>query len=770
MTSLLTIELEGNPTVDKEGPFLVNFSGHEQISRLFSYQLEILWRNDNAGPSDMIGKKVSVGVARGDDDRWFSGYINRFAAAGSRGNYRVYRATMVPWLWFLTQTSDCKIFDRGDHSKDPTAEDVLRLVFDDQKYPNTRKVSFDLQGPHRKLEYCVQYRETDFNFVSRIMEQYGFYYFFKHSKTDHELVISNHAGGYGDCEEKKVDYPLDSTGFHKTDHITSWEHGYEFVPGKFAHTDYSFKDPASNLLRDVSNDEGVKSPGNQGSEIFDYPGEFYESGDGDNEAEIRMQEEEAGHNVVQSASTCKTFTPGCKFTLEGHHYDSENGEYVISSIHHSASDPGRHLTGNKADLTPSYTNTFSCLPSSVIFRPPRVTPKPVISGIQTAVVVGPKGEEIHTDKYGRVKVHFHWDRKNRPKRDDTVSCWIRVSHSVAGKKWGFMAIPRIGQEVVVEFIEGDPDRPLITGSVYNNDQMPHYSLPDEQTKTYVKTNSSKGGEGHNEIMFDDRAESEQVYVHAQKNMDVRVRNDSKERIYGNRHQVIGWQDDETGNKGGSQHEMVWQDKTLNTKRHHIEHIEGNWQFLIGAGEEPEGGNLAAIIEKQIQIAIGSNGLSVINEGSQRGEVQGDISSIVGGDQKEDIVGSLSLNLGGDQKMQLGGGYSLSAGGDLNEKIGGSGAIEAGQDIHIKAGMNMVLEAGMMLTLKVGGNFITLGPAGVDIMGTLVNINTAGSPGSGPGAQPQSPDAPEPPDTDVPEADPKTPSQALTSKTGMKSAP
>lgn len=768
-TNLLTLKIDGHPTVDKEGPFLVSFSGHEEISRLYSYQLEILWRNDKVGPADMIGKKVAVLVARGETERWFHGHINRFSAAGSRSNYRVYRATMVPWLWFLTQTSDCKIFDRGENKTDPTPEDVLKLVFDSQSFPQQREFDTQIKGPQRKLEYCVQYRETDYNFAARLMEQYGFFYYFEHAEEQHKLVIGNHNGAYFDCPESTVKFPGDATSVHIEDHVTSWEHQYEFVPGAYTHADYSFKDPSANLTRTTKNDDAINSPGNEGAEIFDYPGEFYEGDAGDTEADIRIQEEEVAHNVVQAASTCKTFSPGGKFTLDGHHYSDEDGEYLITSIYHSASDPGAHLTGG-SPTPPSYTNTFTCIPAATTFRPARITPKPVVSGIQTATVVGPEGEEIHTDKYGRVKVHFHWDREGRPKKDDSVSCWIRVSHSVAGKKWGFMAIPRIGQEVVVEFLEGDPDRPLITGSVYNQEQMPHYELPAEQTKTYVKTNSSKGGEGHNEIMFDDRKDSEQLYLHAQKNMDVRVRNDSKERIYGNRHQIIGWQDEESGQKGGSQHEMVWQDKTLNVKRHHLEHIEGNWQIMIGAGEEPSGGNLAAVIEKQIQIAIGSNGLSVINEGDKREEVQGATNSTVGGDQKEDIGGSLSLNLGGDQKANVGGGYSLNVGGNLDQKMGGSVAIEGGQDVHVKAGMNMVLEAGMMLTLKVGGNFITIGPAGVDIMGTMVNINTAGSPGSGPGAQPQSPDAPDPPDTDVPEADPQTPTQALTSKNGMVSAP
>jgi type VI secretion system secreted protein VgrG len=378
----------------------------------------------------------------------------------------------------------------------------------------------------------------------------------------------------------------------------------------------------------------------------------------------------------------------------------------------------------------TYTNTFTCVPASVPYRPARITPKPVVSGIQTAVVVGPKGEEIHTDKYGRVKVHFHWDREGRKKKDDTISIWIRTAHNIAGNKWGFMAIPRIGQEVVVEFIEGDPDRPIITGCVYNADQMPHYDLPAEKTKTYIKTNSSKGGKGHNEIMFEDKADDERLYLHAQKNMDVRVLNDSKERIYGNRHQIIGWEKD--GKKGGDQREMVWQDKHLKIKRNQIEHIEGNMELLIGKGEADDGGNLDIYIEKQ---------------------------------KTETIGGGFDLNVQGDLKEKVGGAHGLTVGGNLHQKVGGDFAVESGpaNEIHLKAGMKVIIEAGMQVSLKGPGGFINIGPSGVDIQGILVNINSGGSAGSGSGCSPASP-------KDAKEAAPTEPDQAHNSKSGMKSAP
>jgi type VI secretion system secreted protein VgrG len=364
----------------------------------------------------------------------------------------------------------------------------------------------------------------------------------------------------------------------------------------------------------------------------------------------------------------------------------------------------------------------------VQFRPARQTSNPFLASIQTAVVVGPAGEEIYTDEYGRVKVQFHWDREG--KRDQNTSCWIRCQQNVAGKSWGFMALPRVGQEVVVDFIEGDPDRPLITGCVYNGEQMPHYKLPDEKSKTYIKTNSTKGGEGHNELMFEDKAKEERVYIHAQKDMDVRVLNDSKERIFGNRHQIIGWEKD--GKKGGDQRELIYEDKHLNVKRHQFDHIEGNLQMLVGEGDAKEGGNLDLVIEKQ---------------------------------KSEHVKGDSHLIVNGKYNQKIDGGLSATIGGDLHAKVSGNIAQEAGAmgEIHLKAGMKIIIEAGMQLSLVGPGGFIDIGPSGVTIQGIMVNINSGGSKGSGKGCKPEKA-------KEAKKAAPAKPEIAHNSTSGSKSSP
>jgi type VI secretion system secreted protein VgrG len=698
---------------------LTGFRGREEISRLFRFDLELISDDAGINAPAIVGKNVSFSVADDDDQRrFFNGHVSRFVAGDEDVHgRRYYRAEVVPWLWFLTRTSDLRIFQHQ------TVPQIIETIFGDLGFSD---YELNLSGHHPEREYCVQYRETDFNFVSRLMEEEGIFYFFRHENGKHTLVLADSTSVYAACDDGEVDFPHDFAGIAITDHLTSWEHRFEFRTGKWAQQDYNFETPSTSLMTNA----GSVMPIDDASkyEVYDYPGLYGQTSDGKPLTENRMEEDEVDYDVVAASSTCRSFSPGLTFTVGRHRSSVEEGKsFLITSIHHVAEEPLAYETGSGgSDQT--YTNSFLCIPDAVIFRPARLTPKPVVQGIQTAVVVGPGGQEIYCDKYGRVKVQFHWDREGR--KDENSSCWIRTAHNVAGKQWGFQAVPRIGQEVVVDFLEGDPDRPLIVGSVYNAEQMPHYTLPDHQTRTYIKTNSSLGGDGYNELMFEDKNDDERVYIHAQKNMDTRVRNDSKSRIFGNRHQIIGWEKD--GNKGGDQRERVYQDKHLNIKRNHVEHIEGHMQLRIGHGEADDGGNLDIVLEQN---------------------------------RKEKVGGDSHLIIDGDHSEKVGGDYSQEIGGDLAQKVGGNVAAEAGSmgDIHLKAGMNVVIEAGMQLTLKGPGGFITIDPAGVTVQGMLVKINSGGSAGSGKGCSPKSPQDPE-------EAQPADPAMAFDSKTGFKSAP
>jgi len=334
-------------------------------------------------------------------------------------------------------------------------------------------------------------------------------------------------------------------------------------------------------------------------------------------------------------------------------------------------------------------------------------------------VVGPKGEEIYTDEYGRVKVQFHWDRYG--KYDDKSSCWIRVAHNWSGKKWGFLYLPRLGQEVVVTFLEGDPDQPLIVGSVYNKDQAQHYVLPGEKTKSYIKSNSSKGGAGYNEFRFEDKAGEEQIFMHGQKDLDVRIQNDAREWIIHERHLIVG-----SDKKPADQREMVFKDKHLKIKKNQEEHIGGDMKFMVGGIDGP--GNQDIVIKK---------------------------------DKKELIEGETHYHSKKNRNEKVDLTQSLTVGKDQQEKVNMNHALDAGMDIHLKAGMNIVLEGGLSATLKGPGGFININPGGVFIQGTMVYINSGGKATTGKGSNPTAPQDAQP-------AAPIEADEADDSKTGQKS--
>jgi type VI secretion system secreted protein VgrG len=497
---------------------LTAFTGREAMSQLFSYQLELFSEQNNIDPTQIVGKGVTWCIQRvREEPRYFNGFVSRFSAGGRQlQNVRSYRAEIVPWLWFLTRTADCRIF------QNKTAPDIIKAVFDGFGFSDYK---LQLRNTYPQREYCVQYRETAFNFVSRLMEQEGIFYFFQHDQGKHTLILADQKSAYQDCPESQVDF---SSGSRASNHIMSWEHQYEFRSGKWAQTDYNFETPSTNLLS--STNTVLTVPGMTKFELFDYPGVYGVKSQGDARSKLYMEAEEATYEIVKGESQCCTFTPGGKFTLASHEINSEAGKsYVVASIQHSAEDYS-HLDSERGS---QYKNQFTCIPAAVPFRPARVTHKPVVPGAQTAVVVGPKGEEIYTDKYGRVKVQFFWDRVG--KKDENSSCWVRVAEAWAGKNWGVIFNPRIGQEVVVEFLDGDPDRPLITGRVYNAEQMPPYALPTNQTQSVIKTRSSKEGgtDNFNELRFEDKKDSEDILFHAEKDFHRVVENDDDLKVGNN---------------------------------------------------------------------------------------------------------------------------------------------------------------------------------------------------------------------------------------------
>lgn len=694
----------------KDVLLLQELTGYEGISRLFSYELDLLaFDNDSIAFEDIVGQKVTITLHLPDGTpRYINGYVSRFTQGETDDRlFTHYHAQVVPWLWFLTRQADCRIF------QNLAVNDIISQVFNLFDFKDFR---LSLQGSYPQLEYCVQYRETSFNFVSRLMEEFGIFYYFDHTtEGKHTLVLSDQSSTLPDCPSSPVSYDTQVGGLEDPEVINNWHVGQEVRTGKYTVTDYNFTTPSTSLL---ANDPTVVNlPASQDLELFDYPGLHTTKDEGDTVAKVRMQEEEASYMVVSAAGTCRGLMSGYSFELQNHYRSDQNTDYVVTEVRHFAS-AGQSYTTAGTQGGETYSNHFTCIPSSVTYRPARVTPKPFVQGPQPALVVGKAGEEIWVDKYGRVIVQFYWDRLGQ--KNENSSCWIRTSQPWAGGNWGAMWIPRIGQEVLVSFLEGDPDRPVITGRVYNADQMPPYTLPDYQTRSTFMSRSSKGGgaSNYNELRFEDLMGKEQIFINAEKDMDLRVENDSREFIGANRHLIV------TTN----QQEQVQADKHLHVQGSHFEKIDTDMSLQIG--------------------------------GNQMEKVTGNKSLSVTGNQSESVTGNVSLSVTGNQSESVTGSSSLAV--TMNKDVTAMAyALKTDTTIHLNAGISAVIEAGVDLTLKVGGSFIDINPAGVFISGPFVFINSGGASGSAPDASPQSPASPDAP------TDPKDPDTADDGSKGTK---
>ncbi len=476
-------------------------SGSERLGRLFEYELTVLSKDFNVELDKLLGEKVVVRLDAFDGrTRYFNGIVSAASREAPVRNYASYHLVLRPWLWLLTRTADCRIF------QDKSAADIVKDIFRDHGFSDFED---QLSATYKSRDYCVQYRETDFNFVSRLMEEEGIYYYFKHNATQHMLVLSD---SYSSHEpqpgyETVPYYPPDVHDRRERDHISVWSSTRTLQAGSYALNDFDFKAPRKNLQASTA----MNRPHAYASyELYDYPGDYLESPDGNDYSRIRLEEVHAEHATLRGEGNVRGLNAGVLFKLSNHPLDQ--GEYLVLSSAFSIEAEQYETTGGGGSHL-IFHCSLSAVQSSVPFRSARITPKPIIQGPQTAIVVTDKeGEEIWTDEYGRVKCQFHWDRERQG------SCWIRTSQIWAGKEWGGIHIPRVGQEVIVEFLEGDPDKPIITGRVYNGTNMPPYPLPENMTQSGIKSRSSKGGtqKHFNEIRFEDKKDKEEVYVHAER--------------------------------------------------------------------------------------------------------------------------------------------------------------------------------------------------------------------------------------------------------------
>jgi type VI secretion system secreted protein VgrG len=694
--------------------------GREGISRLFSFHLDMLaLNNDSITFKDIVGQNVTITIQLPDGaPRYINGYVSRFAQGSTDERYFThYTAEVVPWLWFLTRHADCRIF------QNMAPPDIITQVFGLFSFANFQN---KLAATYATLEYCVQYRETAFNFVSRLMEEFGIFYYFDHStQGQHTLVLADSASALTDCSSSPASFELTTGGLADPSTVSAWHVEQELKTGKYSVTDYNFTTPSTSLL--ANEPTLVSVAPNSGLEIFDYPGLHNTLDEGTTVAKVHMQEEEASYLVATGSGNCRGFMSGYTFALQNHDRADQNNSFLLTEVQHVASVGETYTAGT--ERTEHYSNHFTCIPASVTYRPARLTPKPFVQGPQPALVVGKSGEEIWTDNYGRVKVQFYWDRQGQ--QDENSSCWIRVSHPWAGQGWGAIALPRIGQEVIVDFLEGDPDRPIIMGRVYNAAQMPPYTLPDNQTRSTVQSRSSKGGgtSNYNEIRLEDLAGSEQIFINAEKDMDWRVEKESREFVGANRHLIV------TSN----QQELVQADKHLHVQGKQNEKIEGDMSLQVG-------GN-------QMEATTGNK--SVNTTGDHKEQVGGGMSLSVGGGQMETIARDYSRQVVGSIKEQVANGFSQQVGQSSNVQTGMSYNLTAGMSINLQGGMSINVQAGEGICLTGPGGFVSIGPSGVTIQGIMVLINSGGAPSPASSASPQSPDSPASPDAPADPSDPDT---------------
>ena len=514
----------------KDALVLQRFAGTEKLSYLFEYHLDMVSERSDIKALDMLGTNstVTLELPGGAGQRHFNGYITRFTMLGEvptpafkSGSGFQYQATLSPWLWFLTRTSTSQVFC------EKTYKDIIDQVL--SRWPALKSYRLELEGETEKREFSVQYRETDFNFFSRLIEQAGLYYYFEHENAKHTMVLVNSAGRHQVTPGlERLDYKPET---RDSATVSNWSCSAEIQSGAYAIDDFNPAKPKAALVKVAAME---RAHSNSGFELYDYPGEYTEPAWGAKYAKLRIEELYCRHEIARCRTEQRTVQVGFKFKLVHHPAAAQNREYLVTGHDFVAVN---NLEASSAGTGASFSDDVTVIPATTQFRAARKTPKPSIAGPQTAIVVGPAGEEIHTDPMGRIRVRFHWDRYATG--TDSDSCWLRVSQPIAGKGWGSLHLPRIGHEVVVAFLEGDPDRPIIVGSVSNGDATPPYKLPDHKTRTGLITRTYKGGNDQfNELRFDDKTGQEQVYLQAQRNLDLRVKNDVFEYVGNEAHRVV----------------------------------------------------------------------------------------------------------------------------------------------------------------------------------------------------------------------------------------
>ncbi len=626
--------------------------GSEGISELFRFTLSMRSGKTSLDASQIVGKAVTVTLAIDEGPkRYINGIVTRFVHSGQDVDFAVYQAEVVPKLWLLSLARDRRTFQTKSVKEIITAVlGEFSITFEDK-----------LTGSYSALDYVVQYDETHLDFICRLMEQVGIFYFFKFANGSHTMVLADASSAHLACPDAATVRYFPKPGqIHSIDTIHRFEREHRLVLKGMSVSDYDYLKPSTSLLGTHTATEGS-------GDSFEYPAGHATAAEATPLAKVRVQSAQVPAEVLRGDGFVYPFTPGYKFTLKDHFVSALNASHVLRRVHHTAHDE-------------LYTNSFEAFPADVLFRPPRITPQPRALGSETAVVVGSSGEEIWTDQHGRIKVQFPWDRKG--KKNETSSLWIRVSQSVAGKGFGTLFLPRIGQEVVVTYLNGDPSRPLITGCVYNGENTTPVTLPANQTQSTIKTRSSKNGTAGNEIRFEDKKDSEELYVHAQKDMKVEIENDLSTTLI----------------KGSETRTIKEGDRSTDIQKGKEEHKVKDTRLVDVTGNETH-------------------------------KNAADFTHEVTGDYKLTIKGSLTITVTGGITIKSSDSVLMQSAAATTIKAGSTLTNQAGTDMTNKAGMNMTNQASMqmnnkatMITSKADGMHTAEAGGILTLKGALVKIN------------------------------------------------
>ena len=746
----------------------VRLQGTERISACFEFFVTFEHVSPNIDLDALLGTVATVEMPEpdgpGSASRFFSGIVTAAYFDGNdRSDLFSYRLHLRPALWQLSTDTDNRIF------QNLSAPDIVAQVLSDAGMGD---FDLSLTGSYPVRDYCVQYNETTLNFVQRLLEHEGIFYFFTFDDGRHTMHLVD---SIGDCEDAPDQTVLEFYAASETPDaigIRSLRRGDRVVTGQVQHTDYDFTKPSSDLVARTSDplasagsevalldDDGMEYTLSRGettllqTATYEYPGHYTDHGRGRDLSTVRSQETRARSQMRHALSTAAQPGAGFIIDIEDFPREAENQEYLIvearydmgeTSYYANIQDPPENGFGAEYDL----------MPTTLTFRPERRAPRPVMRGPQTAQVVGPGGEEIFTDEYSRVKVQFHWDRHGA--RDENASCWVRVSSAWAGSGWGFIQIPRIGQEVIVDFLEGDPDQPIVTGRVYNAEQMPPYDLPANATQSGWKSNSSKGGGGFNELRFEDLAGSEEVYFQAQKDHTELIKNDEARTIGHDFSEEVG--NDATQDIGHDRTETVGNDKrtrvdghrTVNIGKNDTEEVGANRQLTVHGSEtiHIDGDSDEQIWRSHSQYVLLKQKITVA--GTRTDKVGGMESRAVGGMQGTTVAGARTVTVGkvqthkvsGDDKWIINGGREVAIGKDETYKVAGDQSVwvdgdgtymvtkkafhSSEDDATFRSNKSLVLEAEDQITIRVGKASIMMKKDGtITVSGKDLSLDGSG---------------------------------------------